>query len=42
MLEALKDFFDVIRYLRMMNGGEGPDHVKNRAMQTSMKNTGGY
>ncbi len=40
--EALKDFFDVIRYLRMMNGGEGPDHVKNRAMQTSMKNTGGY
>ena len=38
--EALKDFFDVIRYLRMMNGGEGPDHVKNRAMQTSMKNTG--
>ena len=40
--EVLKDFFDVIRYLRMMNGGEGPDHVKNRAMQTSMKNTGGY
>lgn len=24
--EALKDFFDVMRYLRMINSGDGPDH----------------
>jgi len=40
--EALKDFFDVIRYLRMINGGEGPDHVQTKDMQTTLTNTGGY
>jgi len=40
--EALKDFFDVIRYLRMMNGGEGPDHVKKRTLNTTMQHKGGY
>jgi hypothetical protein len=40
--EALKDFFDVIRYLRMINGGEGPDHIQDRDMQTTLTNTGGY
>jgi len=40
--EALKDFFDVIRYLRMVNGGEGPDHVQFKDMQTTLTNTGGY
>ena len=40
--EALKDFFDVIRYLRMVNGGEGPDHIQDKDMQTTLTNTGGY
>ena len=40
--EALKDFFDVIRYLRMANGGEGPDHVQFKDMQATLTNTGGY
>ena len=33
--EALKDFFDVIRYLRMSNGGEGPDFLSSNDMQTT-------
>ena len=40
--EALKDFFDVIRYLRMSNGGEGPDHVNKRQLLTQYNHTGGY
>lgn len=40
--EALKDFFDVIRYLRMANAGEGPDHIDARDLQTTLTNTGGY
>ena len=40
--EALKDFFDVIRYLRMTNGGEGPDHVNKRQLLTNYTHTGGY
>jgi hypothetical protein len=40
--EALKDFFDVIRYLRMSNGGEGPDFFKEGSMQTTLTNKGGY
>tara|TARA_X000001388_G_scaffold14943_1_gene8793 strand:+ start:788 stop:2446 length:1659 start_codon:yes stop_codon:yes gene_type:complete len=40
--EALKDFFDVIRYLRMANGGEGPDHIQNKDMNSTLTTTGGY
>ena len=40
--EALKDFFDLIRYLRMANGGEGPDHITNRSMLVTQKTMGGY
>ena len=40
--EALKDFFDVIRYLRMTNGGEGPDHVNKRQLLTKHNHLGGY
>lgn len=40
--EPLKDFFDVIRYLRMANRGEGPDHVTNKDMKVTQKTTGGY
>ena len=40
--EALKDFFDLIRYLRMANGGEGPDHITNRSMLVTQKTQGGY
>jgi hypothetical protein len=40
--EALKDFFDLIRYLRMANGGEGPDHMENRSLLTTSKSKGGY
>mgnify|MGYP003631661031 CR=1 FL=1 len=40
--EPLKDFFDVMRYLRMVNGGDGPDHVAGRMMQTTTRGSGGY
>jgi hypothetical protein len=40
--EALKDFFDVIRYLRMSNCGEGPKHIKSRDLQTTRTTKGGY
>ena len=40
--EALKDFFDVIRYLRMSNGGEGPDFMSSSSMQATKTNKGGY
>ena len=40
--EPLKDFFDVIRYLRMSNGGEGPDFMSSASMQTTRTNQGGY
>ena len=40
--EALKDFFDVLRYLRMANGGEGPDHVNANDLTTTRKSKGGY
>lgn len=40
--EPLKDFFDVIRYLRMSNGGEGPDFMSGASMQTTKTNQGGY
>ena len=41
MDEALKDFFDLIRYLRMANGGEGPQHYGEQDFQQT-KTTGGY
>ena len=40
--EALKDFVDCLRYLRMANGGDGPDHVNSRDMVTTRKGSGGY
>ncbi len=40
--EPLKDFFDVIRYLRMANAGEGPDHIDSRDYQTITYTKGGY
>lgn len=40
--EALKDFFDVIRYLRMSNAGMGPDYFAESDMQTTTRNKGGY
>ena len=40
--EALKDFFDTIRYLRMTNGGEGPDHVTGRQLLSTTRGSGGY
>ena len=42
MDEALKDFFDLIRYLRMSNGGLGPDHFTSRDMQATSRAQGGY
>tara|TARA_R100001163_G_C5040070_1_gene178406 strand:- start:110 stop:1342 length:1233 start_codon:yes stop_codon:yes gene_type:complete len=40
--EALKDFFDLMRYLRMTNGGEGPDHISNKQMNATRNKKGGY
>jgi len=42
MDEALKDFFDLIRYLRMSNGGLGPDHYNSYQMMATVKSKGGY
>jgi len=42
MDEPLKDFFDVIRYLRMANAGEGPVHVTARDLSVTRRATGGY
>mgnify|MGYP003113700731 CR=1 FL=1 len=42
MDEALKDFFDLIRYLRMSNGGLGPDHFNSNSMITTSRDKGGY
>lgn len=39
--EALKDFFDLMRYLRMMNSGDGPDHF-NLEDQSMNHKRGGY
>ena len=40
--EALKDFVDALRYLRLHNGGDGPDHVNSRSMETTRIGKGGY
>ena len=39
--EALKDFFDLIRYLRMSNAGDGPIHYTELDF-TQQRLTGGY
>jgi hypothetical protein len=40
--EPLKDFFDVIRYLRTSAAGDGPMHIDKWDFQSSLKATGGY
>ncbi len=40
--EALKDFFDLLRYLRMINSGDGPDHYNAASLQAQNKSSGGY
>jgi hypothetical protein len=40
--EALKDFFDALRYLRMSNAGMGPDYFMENNMETTMRDKGGY
>lgn len=40
--EALKDFFDVMRYLRMINSGDGPDHYDPRMISALGQRKGGY
>ena len=40
--EALKDFFDILRYLRMSNGGMGPDYFTKKNMYVTNRGTGGY
>ena len=40
--EALKDFFDVIRYLRMSNAGMGPDYFAQIGMRATTNKKGGY
>ena len=39
--EALKDFFDLMRYLRMMNSGDGPDYF-DLSGQVQYNKKGGY
>ena len=39
--EALKDFFDLIRYLRMANAGDGPIHYTDTDFEQT-RTTGGY
>jgi hypothetical protein len=40
--EALKDFFDILRYLRMSNGGYGPDYFASNDMYATTTGQGGY
>ena len=40
--EALKDFIDLIRYLRMANAGEGPEHYPDGALGVVKSTKGGY
>jgi hypothetical protein len=42
MSEPLKDPIDCLRYLRTANGGDGPDHVANKSMETTRTTKGGY
>jgi len=38
----LKDWIDLLRYLRMANDGYGPDYVSDTSMNTTRKSGGGY
>ena len=40
--EALKDFFDALRYLRMSNAGMGPDFFAQSDMRSTTNKKGGY
>jgi len=40
--EALKDFFDLIRYLRTANDGRGPDFVSKEDLTVRKVGSGGY
>lgn len=41
--EALKDFVDLMRYLRLCNNGDGPDHVVGSVdLVTTRQGDGGY
>tara|TARA_X000001382_G_scaffold31423_2_gene20365 strand:+ start:3080 stop:4741 length:1662 start_codon:yes stop_codon:yes gene_type:complete len=40
--EALKDFFDLIRYFRMANDGAGPDHFTKQDLGVTKRGVGGY
>ena len=40
--EPLKDWIDLLRYLRMANDGYGPDYVSDFSMNTTKKSIGGY
>jgi hypothetical protein len=40
--EPLKDWIDLLRYLRMANDGYGPDYVSDTSMNTTRKSEGGY
>jgi hypothetical protein len=40
--EPLKDWIDLLRYLRMANDGYGPDYVSDTSMNTTRKSGGGY
>jgi hypothetical protein len=39
--DALKDFFDLMRYLRLANAGDGPVHYGEEAF-IQQRGTGGY
>lgn len=40
--EALKDFPDLLRYLRMANNGDGPEHYPAGSIGVIKRTTGGY
>jgi len=40
--EALKDFIDLLRYLRFANAGEGPQHYDNKSLGVIKATKGGY
>lgn len=40
--EALKDWIDLLRYLRMANGGEGPIHIDDNSFQPYVPELGSY
>lgn len=40
--EALKDFVDLLRYLRMHNDGYGPDFIDTQSLMTTVQGKGGY